>query len=851
MTARWRSLAGLAWRESRTARRRLLLYMSSISLGVAALVAIDSFAVNITQSIAEQSRALVGGDVALSSRQTFTPRMEKLLDSLQRTGSGVARMAEFTSMGFIPRTGATRLVQVRAVSREYPFYGEIETLPVGEWSKLQSGANALVDRGLLIALSAQIGDTLALGHARFRIIGELTVVPGDPGISAAIGPRVYIPSRYLPETQLLGFGSRVRHEALLRIPPKARVATYLNRINPVLDSARVRPRTVSDAEEDLTDAIASLRDFLGIVGLIALLLGGIGVASGVHAFVARKIDTVAVLRCLGATSGQALAIYVTQALIMGILGAMAGAALGVAVQFATPRLVADFLPIQLEASLVPEAILLGLGVGATVALLFALRPLVALRHVSPLQTLRRDTDARALGLDLRDPVRLILTAAITTTVVALAVTRSQSLQAALWTTVAIAIAVAVLGATATLVSWLAKKSLRARWPFVVRQGIANLYRPANQTAAVILALGFGVFLIATLYQVQSSLLRQVGKSAVATRANALFFDVQSDQIDGVLGMLRERGQTVVQSVPIVPMRMAAIDGVPVDTIIKQRKLQRNFWVLRREYRSTYRDTLNSAEKLVRGRWFAPGTRVRDSIGAFSFDAELAKETGLIHVGTVVTWDVQGVMVRARVTSLREIDWARFEPNFFAVFHSSTLRGAPRQYVVMAETTTPTVLAEIQRDLVQRYPNVSSLDLSLVQSTIRGILGRVATAVRFMAMLSLLLGIPVLFSAVAATRRDRIREGVLLKTLGATRSQVRAVMLSEYAVLGVLGTFAGFLLSFGAAWALSKFMFQIPFVPAVGPALAIAAGMVALTVVIGLLAGRDVFKSTPMAALREA
>ena len=847
---RWQSLAALAWRESRTARRRLLLYMSSISLGVAALVAIDSFAANITESIQQQSRALVGGDVALSSRQTFTPRIERLLDSLRSTGSGVARMAEFTSMGFIPRTGATRLVQVRAVSKEYPFYGEIETLPVGRWKDLHTGANALVDRGLLIALNARIGDTLALGYARFRIIGELTVVPGDPGISAAIGPRVYIPSEFLAETQLVGFGSRVRHEALLRLPEKQRVAIYLNRINPVLDSARIRPRTVSEAEADLTDAIASLRDFLGIVGLIALLLGGIGVASGVHAFVARKIDTVAVLRCLGATSGQALAIYVTQALLMGILGAIAGAALGVAVQFLTPGVVADFLPIQIEASLVPEAIFLGLGVGATVALLFALRPLVALRHVSPLQTLRRDTDARALGLDLRDPVRLILTGAITATVVGLAVTRSESLQAALWTTVAIAVAVAVLGATATLVSWLARKSLRARWPFVVRQGIANLYRPANQTGAVILALGFGVFLIATLYQVQSSLLRQVGKSAMATRANALFFDVQSDQVDGVLGMLRERGQTVIQSVPIIPMRMAAIDGVPVDTIIKQRNLRRNFWVLRREYRSTYRDTLNAAEKLVRGRWFREGA-VRDSIGEFSFDAELAKETGIIHVGTVVTWDVQGVPVRARVTSLREVDWARFEPNFFAVFHPSTLRGAPRQYVIMAETTTPTVLAEIQRDLAQRYPNVSSLDLSLVQSTVRSILGRVATAVRFMAMLSLLLGIPVLFSAVAATRRDRIREGVLLKTLGATRSQVRAVMLSEYAVLGVLGTFAGFLLSFGAAWALSKFMFEIPFVPAVGPALLIALGMVALTVIIGLLAGRDVFRSTPVAALREA
>ena len=855
---RTRQLLRLAWRESRTARRRLALYMSSISLGAAALVAIDSFAANMTASVHEQSRALLGGDISVTSRQPLPPPIEQLVDSIASSGVPVTEVTSFASMALVPRSGLTRLASVRAVGEGYPFYGTITTDPTGRWSQLQSGRHAVVDPSLLVSLDARLGDTLALGTARFVIVGAIKDVPGEPGIAATIGPRVYIPNRYLAETGLLVFGSRAEYETLFKLPTTLPASRFVSRFNKRLTGDRIRLRTVAENEYNLTESIDQLRDFLGIVGLIALLLGGIGVASGVNAFVHRKIDTVAVLRCLGATSRQVLAIYVLQSAVMGLVGALVGAALGVALQFALPGAVEEFLPVDVQVSLAPMAILLGLGVGVWVALIFALRPLVALRGVSPLQALRRETDADALRRARRDPLALLVGAAILASVVGIAIARAGSLRDGLWFAAGVGAAVAVLWLSATVVTSAARRAVRSRWPFVIRQGVASLYRPGNQTRAVALALGFGVFLMSSLYQVQVNLLRQFGGRLAASRANLVFFDIQEDQQPGVDSIVRAAGHAVIQSAPIVPMRIAQINGRSVSDLLADTAAgrRRAGWALRREYRSTYRDTLVPSERLTAGRWFtarpADGDgNPSDVVHEASFEEEVARELRL-RIGDTVTWNVQGVTVRTRVSSLREVNWARFEPNFFVVTNSAALAGAPKQFVILANVKTPGGVATAQRDVVRRYPNVSSLDLTAVQRTVTNVIGKVTTAVRFMALLSLGLAIPVLFSAVAATRRDRLREGVLLKTLGATRRQVSRIMLAEYAVLGVLGSVTGVALSIGSAWALVRYVFEIPsFTPALVPALAVAAAMVLLAVVIGVLTGREVFAQTPIVALREA
>ncbi|HTJ24018.1 MAG TPA: FtsX-like permease family protein [Gemmatimonadaceae bacterium] len=865
-----RQLFELAWRESRTARRRLALYMSSISLGVAALVAIDSFSENTIRSVHEQSRALMGGDVRATRNAAPTPAVDSVVDSLTKAGIASVTATNFSSMALIPRTGGTRLVQVHAVSPGYPFYGRIITKPVEAWTGLQSGHNVIVDPSLLVSLDAQFGDTLSLGLSKFVITGSLESVPGDVGITAAIGPRVYIPERFVQETGLLVFGSRAEYERLFKLPPTVAADGFVTRFRRSLtQGTNGNVRAAGYNESRLAGAIDQLHDFLSIVGLIALLLGGIGVASGVHAFVMRKIDPVAILRCLGATSWQVLAIYTAQAAVMGFVGALAGVVLGVAIQFMMPRVLQDFLPVDVEVHLAPIAMLLGLGVGVWVALLFALRPLVALRRVSPLQALRREADSDALRRARRDPLRIGLAVVIAASVLGLGLSRANTWQRGVGFTVAIGMAIGILWVSAATLSWVARRALRPSWPFPIRQGIASLYRPGNQTRSVVLSLGFGVFLMGTLYQVQHNILQSLDARLGEARANVVFFDVQENQRAGIDSIIRASRNELIDETPIVPMRIAAINGrtsaeLLADTTRARqstdsagrggrggrgggRERRAGTWPLRYEFRATYRDTLTASERLAGGRWFTPsGT---DSVGEVSVDKGITDDLR-VKLGDTITWNVQGVLIPTVVTSFREVKWQTFAPNFMVVFNPKSLASAPKQFAILVHSPTPTDIAHLQRDVVTKFPSVSSLDLTLVQTTVTNVLGKVTMAIRFLALISLALAVPVLFSAVAATRRERLREGVLLKTLGATRRQIGRIMLAEYALLGTLGAAMGVILSTVAGWAVMHWIFRFPFSPAVAPELIVAAAMVGLAVAIGLLTGRDVFAETPMAALRE-
>jgi len=821
--------------------------MSSISLGVAALVAIDSFSANTLRSIREQSRAMMGGDVSFTARGSFSPAARAVFDSVRTSGVPTAQVTTFASMATAPRSGGTRLAEIHAVSAGYPLVGTVETAPPEQWNALASSRAAVVDPSLLVALDARVGDTLALGYAKFVIVATMQSIPGDPGVATIIGPRVFISEHWVDETKLLGFGARAEYETLVRLPESMPPARWVTPVRRVLEREQVRIRTVRESESNMTAAIGQLTQFLGVVGLVAVLLGGIGVASGVHAYVQRKIDVVAILRCIGATSWQVLGVYVAQAALMGLAGAAAGAALGVGIQFALPQLIHDWIPVDVHVRLEPRALLTGLGIGTWVALVFALRPLVALRHVSPLATLRRDASTMGTARR-RDVLSWIVTAGLTVSVIALAYARADSAREGFIFTLGIAGSLAVLVASAWLLTAVARRAARAPWPFVMRQGFANLHRPANQTQSVVIALGFGACLVSTLYLVQANLVRQFDVTAASSRGNVLFFDVQDDQRAGIDSLVRAGGNQLLESVPLVTMRIAEINGKTPAAYARAAGIGPQFWALTREYRSTYRDTMVATEKVVAGKFFGRRQQT-DSMFDLSFDRDVAQ--GLkVHLGDTITWDVQGAVVRTRVTSLRDVNWGRFEPNFFAVFPPAALADVPRQHIMVASVPSDSAIARLQRQAVTRYPNVASIDLSLIRRTILRIVSRAANAVRFLALFSFAMGIPVLFSAVAATRRERLRESVLFKTLGATRRQVGRMLLSEYAALGVLGALAGMMLSVGGAWALMKWVFDLSFTVAVIPTVLIAVLMTAMAVGIGVITGREVFRATAMEALRE-
>jgi len=849
-----RFVLALAWRESRASRRRGVLLMAAVAIGVAALVAINSFTDNLRVSVRQEARALLGADLALSGSQPFSGRAEAVLAEIGKAGAGpgdVARVVSFGAMARVPGGGTTRLVQVEAVDPGYPFYGAIETAPAGEWARLSETGGAVVDPTLLFALGAHVGDELALGNARFAVRATVENMPGDVGVRTAFGPRVFVPRARVEETGLLAFGARARYEAFLRLKAGADAQALARRFRPPLAAERVTLRTVSDDQRRLNDTLTRLGNYLGLVALVALLLGGLGVASAVHVFVKRKMETVAVLRCLGASSGTVLAAYLVQAAAVGLLGSVAGAALGAGVQLALPRLLRDVLPVDVAWSPSWPAILGGIGVGVWVAVVFALLPLLAVRRVSPLVVLRRDYEGTAGPR--RDLARALAVVALVGSVVALAVIQAGRLAPGVGFAAGIGLALGALWLAAALLVRGLRRFFPSRLPYLYRQGLANLYRPANQTLLVVLALGFGTFLLSTLVLVQHNLLRDLRVDRGENRPNLVFFDVQPDQREDVAERIRSVAPLVGGAVPIVPMRIQSVKGQPVGSTLAAdgEEPRPGRWALRREYRSSYRDTVGPAERVLQGAWWRPGEwKGRDGRAGvpIAVEAGLARELQ-VGIGDEIVWDVQGLEVATRVACLREVSWARFEPNFFVLFPEGPLDGAPQSFVLLSRVEDPARRARLQRTIVDAHPNVSTLDLAQVQRTVEGVLDKVVLAIRFTALFSLAAGALVLAGAVAASRWQRVREGALLRTLGATRSQLLRILVAEYVVLGALAAGAAVALASLAAWALVRFFFEGTFALPGPSLLALGLAIVGLTVAIGLSGSTEVWRRPPLEVLR--
>ncbi|HEU4680242.1 MAG TPA: FtsX-like permease family protein [Gemmatimonadales bacterium] len=838
----------MAGRELRAAPRRLLLLTSTVAIGVAALVAINSFTDNLRDSVRLQARALLGADLAFVSRQPFSPRVEALLDTLGRH-SRLARITSFAGMAYVPRTAGTRLVQVAAVEGKYPFYGEIRTDPRAAWNKLDSGPHVIVDPSLLTALSAQIGDTIALGEGRFVITGSVLSAPSDAGVRFALGPRIYIPARYLKETALLGFGSRVEYEAFLQLPPSQSAQTLAARYRQSLRPERVRLRTVADDQRNLNDVLTRLTGYLGLVGLTALLLGGIGVASATVVFVRQRADSIAVLRCLGATAGAVFAIYLLEAGAMGLAGSLMGALAGVGLQRLLPALLAGIIPVDVAPAISWNAVGLGVAMGVWVAMVFALLPLLAVRRISPLAALRRPYQSERVGRG-RDTWWVMAALALAGSTVALAARQVGSWRQGALFALAVGIALLILWAAAWALTRAMRRWLPQAWPYVWRQGLANLHRPANQTVTLVLAIGFGAFLLGTLYLVQHNLLRQLRLTGGPARPNLVLFDIQPDQLPAIQRELREAGLPSNDATPIVPMRMRSVKGRPVAELLastrtREENLRSNAWVYRREYRSTYRDTTVASERVIDGEW----SPVAQSPTRISVEQDLAKELA-IRVGDEIVWDVQGVPVATRVGSLRQVDWARFEPNFFVVFAPGALESAPQTFVTLTRIPDAATRGRFQRHLAEHFSNVSTLDLSLLQEALERLVERVALAIRFMALFSLGVGALVLIGALATSRFQRVREGALLRTLGATRGQIYRVVLAEYLSLGLLASAVAVVLAAAAGWAVARFVFEGTFTLPVLQMVALTLTVVALTVMVGLANSRDVVRRTPLEVLRE-
>ncbi len=831
----------MAWRESRTQRGRLVLFLSCISLGVAALVAINSFGYTLRSAIDDQAKELLGSDLMFESRMEFSDEILALADSI---GGHRTKEIQFNSMVRSAKDGETRLARIRAIEPDFPFYGELETVP-RERNRIETGrSHALVDQTLFYQLNLERGDTLIIGNQSYVIDAEVTGIPGESAVAGLTGPRVFIPLNDIASSGLLDRGSQVFRYIHFRFDDGRDAEALKTEIEATLEANRVRAETPESRKEDFGEAFLNLTRFLNLVGFIALLLGGIGVASAVHTYIRQRLGGIAVLRCLGASSRQTFAIYLVQVIMMGLAGALVGSVIGAGLQYYLPVLMDDFIPVDLEPGLAFLPVLQGIIIGTVAASLFALLPLVAIRDVSPLLTLRSAEQSGQTGS--ARGLRTIIASILALLIIAFSIQQTGRVDYGLGFAGGVFAAFGLLYLTALGLIKLAKKLIRPGMPYLLRQGISNLYRPNNQTVILLLAVGFGTFLIGTLYMTRDVLIDQVRLTQQESRANLVFYDIQTNQLEPAKTKLKDRGMPIVQEVPIVTMRMREINGEPLESIRDSGDRTVPDWIYARELRVTHRDSLTRGEEIVKGNF--QSTFDGEGVIPISMAKGMAEQMDL-DLGDRINFELQGVVFETEITSLREVEWQQVQPNFIFVFPSGVLEDAPQFHVLVTNAESRQVSAEIQSQMIAELPNVSALDLELILETVDEILGKVGYVIQFMALFSVFTGLVVLFGAIMTSRYQRLKETVLLKTLGASSRQVTAILAVEYAVLGLLSALTGLILATAATWVLALVVFEVPFITTWQPILVTLVAVVLLTLLIGSLNSRGVYRKPSLETLR--
>ncbi|PWU00665.1 MAG: ABC transporter permease [Bacteroidetes bacterium] len=838
----WPWIFQMAWRDSRKSRSRLILFISSIILGIAALVGIFSFGYNLKSDIDQQAKQLVGADLVVESFRPLSPTAVAMLDSL---GTKRSRERTFASMVYFVKSQGTRLVQVRALEGDYPYYGDFETMPVSAARSFRNSRSALVDKTLMLQYEANVGDSIRIGELNFVIAGSLDKAPGRTGLSTTIAPPIYIPLQYLEKTGLVQKGSRIGFTYYYLFAPGTDLEEKFKSIEPRLDKEGLEYETVESRKRNTGRAFDDFTQFLTLISFIALLLGCIGVASAIHIYVREKINSIAILRCLGANSTQAFLIYLIQVAGIGLIGSIIGAMLGILVQEILPIVLKDFLPVETSLKISWISIGQGILLGLIISVLFALLPLISIRKISPLFTLRVTIEPVKF---FNDRLAWILCALIFAFVLVFSKWQMHSWNQAMVFTLGIGVAFLLLTFAAITLMWAARKFFPFLGNYLWRQAFSNLYRPNNQTIILIVTIGLGTAFIGTLYFIQSLLLNRVSLSAQGNQPNTVLFDIQTAQKEKIAEMTRKFGLPVIQQVPIVTIRFEKVNGRTAAQIKADSNSRVPARVFDSEIRVTYRDTLTETEKIVKGQLHGKVNSSADPI-YISIDENYANHIHL-KIGDSILFNVQGAMINTIVGSFRQVDWRRVQTNFRIVFPTGVLEAAPQFHVLVTRVPNSETSAKFQRTIVKSFPNVSIIDLGLILRVLDDILGKIGFVIRFMAAFSIITGLIVLIASVLISKFQRMQESVLLRTLGATTRQIFWITALEYFFLGALASCSGILFSFISSWGLAKFIFDTKFSPQWVPSVSIIIIISILTVLIGVLNSRSVVNKPPLEILRK-
>ena len=901
----WSTAAKIAWRELRASKAKFVFVLLSVAVGVAALTGVRGFSQSFQRALLLQARSIMAGDLSARMFRQATPEERTRLNAMGAQGVRQTVVTETVSMAMVQADPVPLLVTLKAVDPSvYPFYGSVTLEPAQSLRNALNNQSVVVDDNLLVRLKAKVGDELKIGGRWYRIAAVIVKEPDRMTAGIGLGPRVMMTRQAMEETGLLQPGSRATERYLFALSDKLKVADVRAQIEKTLPDAQISDfRETSPA---LTEGLDRATGLLSLICLVAMVLGAIGVGMAMRAHLQQRIEVLAIMKSIGAKSSDILRIYLFQTLVLGVGGALLGIVLGVGVEYALPLVFGKLLPLQPEIRLPLNPVLAALGTGVLTTLLFCLPPLLDVRKVRPSLVLRRVVEsgeegaARILQFKGRGGKWLVVTGVAAILVVAL---RRWSrgdlllLGPVLIAGFALALACAFINPRAMLVwasrqklqlasmavilaglggiaaaladSWLVGKwfavclaalllfilglsaltlrTLRAflsrtrlHLPSALRHGLANLYRPGNQSSAVLAALGAGVMLILSVFLMQRSIVNALHEGVKPDTPNLFLIDMSTDELPGIAALLKQQPGVLggLETIPIISARVESVDGTPVENLQVKNFPKR----MLRNATLSWTETLPEGTKLTDGKFWT---------GVGGHDLAVVDHVAQrlhLKIGSQMTFVVGDQEIPVKVTAIYKVTGEHAFARSEFLMPKALLQGQPTIWYGDFHAK-PNAIPAIERALFAAFPTVTVINIADILTTIQGVVDQITMVIRFLAGFSILSGLIILASSVASTRFRRIREVVVLKTLGATRNRIATVFSVEFVVLGLL---AG---AVGAVFAnlLSRILLhrmEVAFQHDVRGSAAAIAGTALLAVVTGWVASFRLLGQKPLEVLRE-
>jgi putative ABC transport system permease protein len=800
----YRSAAKIAYREMHSSRGKFFFVILSVAIGVAALTGVRGFSSSFRATLLDRARSIMAADLSARMFQQPTPEQQRGLDQIAAEGIEITPVTELLSMASSAKTLDPLLVSLKAVDpSKYPFYGTVDLDPVAQLGSTLTDDSVIVADDLLVRLHLKIGDQLKIGTKLFRIASVVTNEPDRLSGNFAAGPRVLISRVGLDNSGLLAPGSHAGQRYLFKVPKPANAAPISDkavadlkvRLEKLLPESQIID--YRETNPALTQGLDRATSLLSLMSLVALVLGAVGVAMAMRAHLQQRLDTIAIMKSLGARSGQIIKIYLLQTLLLGLLGGLLGIAFGIGVQLAFPVLLAKLIHVDTELHIQLRTVLTGLGVGVLTTLLFTLPPLLDIRNVRPTLIFRRaveDTEdpfvvgiVRNLG---KNVAQIIAAVFILAGLATIATTLSDSATVGkIFSLGLVGVLAVLLVSTAAVLSGLKflLNRTRLRLPSAVRQGFANLYRPGNPSAALLAALGMGVMQIMTVYLVQQAVVRELHISSAPNLPNVFLVDITPDEISGVRSLLRSQPSVTAEPelLPVVSSRILEIDGVEAN----KAKLKNFPKRMLQSISLTWASAPSPGTTVVSGKWWTPDQeKISGQHPLVAINQIQADRLG-VKVGSTITFAAQDSRFTAVVAAIMKSNGQHAFSRAEFVLTPPTLAGLPVVWYGGVHAD-PQHVSELQRALYNGYPTVTVINVAQALETVRAVVIQITYIIQFLAAFSIFAGVIILASSIAGTRYRRIREVVVLKTLGATRARIAAVFSIEFAVLGLVAGLVG-------------------------------------------------------------